>query len=127
MGCSPSELTSAGQCTISGADFYANVYESNACANADCTYSFVSDIWNGVDGDGGWRYCADGKTHPSSGCKTSITNIQIEAASGTFTGKCAALVSPSPSPSPTPSSWQPCAGKSGEVCCNPDAVDPPEY
>lgn len=100
--CSSSDLTSKGQCHISGAAFYANIYNSNACKEGDCIYSFVSDIWNGYSGDGGWQYCAQGKVHESSGCSTSITNIRIEAASGTFSGKCAALVASSPSPSPSP-------------------------
>jgi len=126
--CSSSDLTSEGQCHISGAATYQNIYNSNGCKNGDCTFKFVSDIWNGYDGDGGWSYCASGSVHTSSGCKTSITNMKIEATSGTFTGKCAALVStsPSPSPSPSPSGWQPCEGYTGETCCNPYS-SPSEY
>merc|ERR1712076_188702 len=91
--CPMSELTSEGKCHISGAAFYPDVYNSNACAQGDCIYTFVSDIWNGNAGDGGYAYCSQGRTHASSGCKTSITNIKVNANSGVFSGKCSALVS----------------------------------
>merc|ERR1712079_101698 len=81
---------------------YDNVYAAHGCAAGNCMYRMVSDIWNGLSGDGGYGYCSHGRSHPSSGCKTSVTNIRFKTLPGTFTGKCSAFNSGSPTPSPTP-------------------------
>jgi len=100
--CNPSEVVN-GACPEDGAAYLHDIYGLNGCAKGNCMYTMVSDIWNGLSGDGGYTGCANGQTHYSSGCSTSITNVRFQASSGTFTGKCAALVGGSPSPSPSPS------------------------
>jgi len=65
-------------------------------------YRMISDMWNGVAGDGGWVGCTGSTTNWGSQCKFSITNIRTKGVP--FTGKCAAMSQgPSPSPSPSPS------------------------
>jgi len=116
-------IDSAGEVTVdlctgsapcaktNGGATYGNIYGSNACSGADCVYTFISDIWNGLEGDGGYWGCTGGKTNPGSTCAYSIRNIQAKASEGAFPSHCAALVSgssptpspPSPQPSPSPS------------------------
>lgn len=98
--CDPGEAGS-GSCSEDGAAYLRDIYGLNGCNNGhNCMYTMVSDIWNGYSGDGGYQSCAGGQTHYSSGCIFSVTNIRMTAASGTFTGKCAALVHSSPTPAP---------------------------
>jgi len=77
-------------------------------------YVFLSDIWNGYGGDGGWWGCG-ARNNPNSGCQYAIKNIQVHTNTGTpmFSGHCAPLNAdhvgpappPPPPPSPTPSGW----------------------
>lgn len=135
--CNPDEVQS-GVCPEGVTAYLHDIYGKNGCSNgANCMYTMVSDIWNGLDGDGGYAGCAGGKTHASSGCHISITNIRVQASSGTFTGKCAALTGASPSPSPSPSPSGTCSvgdsvfcpGSStircgGDQCCPDGSVCP---
>lgn len=91
-----------GECQTYGGATYENIFASNACSGHDCVYTFISDIWNGISGDGGYWGCAGGHTTPGSQCAYSIRNIRTKAAAGTFPSACSALVSGSPTPSPTP-------------------------
>lgn len=92
-----------GSCPDDGnVAYYKKVFDANGCKNGDCVYQFVSDIWNGNSGDGGYAACAGGRTHRSSGCSTSVRNIRAQAAEGTFAGKCAALARDTPPSPPTP-------------------------
>lgn len=64
-----------------------NIYGSGGCAGGgDCTWTLVSDIWNGVRGDGGYQACMTavpsigldkGKPNLKSRCKFSIENILV--------------------------------------------------
>jgi hypothetical protein len=96
-----------GHCsTTNGGAVYENIYASNACSGHDCVYTFISDIWNGNSGDGGYWGCAGGHTTPGSTCEYSIRNIRAKAPEGTFPASCSALTSgssPTPSPPPPPS------------------------
>merc|ERR1712226_140338 len=103
--CDPSEAAS-GSCSEGGAAYLRDIYGLHGCKGHNCMYRFVSDIFNGDSGDDGYKHCSKNKPHYSSGCSTSITNIRMKASAGTFTGKCAALVSGS-SPSPAPTSCTP--------------------
>lgn len=55
-------------------------------------YTFLSDIWNGHGGDGGWTGCK-AFNNPNSQCQYVIHNIKIYAVDGRpmFSGKCGAL------------------------------------
>lgn len=101
--CDPSEVQD-GSCPETGdVAYYHDIFGANGCSNgANCMYTMISDIWNGVAGDPGFQGCTGGHTHPSSGCHVSVTNIRFKANPGTFTGKCSSLVSGSPTPFPTP-------------------------
>jgi hypothetical protein len=93
--CDASEVDGTGSCArTSDAAYLRDIYGKNGCNNGgDCVYTLISDIWNGVSGDAGYQSCANGQTHPSSGCSVSVTNIRFKAATGTFAGKCAVLAS----------------------------------
>jgi len=55
-------------------------------------HHFVSDVWNGHGGDGGWYGC--GARHsPSTQCKYAIMHLRVHTKDGSpmYTGKCAAL------------------------------------
>lgn len=55
-------------------------------------YTFLSDIWNGHGGDGGWTGCK-AFNNPNSQCQYVIHNIKIYTVDGRpmFSGKCGAL------------------------------------
>jgi len=98
------------ECAITnGGATYPNIYASNACVRGDCTYKFVSDIWNGLGGDGGYTGCTGlpgqaGNTTTGSQCAFSIRNIRAQASEGAFPSACSALISgSSPKPNPTTS------------------------
>lgn len=82
--------------------YYRDIYGSNAVVMGNSKYFLVSDIWNGVQGNGGFSACAGGHTHRSTGCKTSVQNLRMKAKSDTFKGKCSAMMSPYP-PAPAAS------------------------
>jgi len=55
-------------------------------------HHFVSDIWNGYSGDGGWWGC--GARHsPNTNCRYAVMNIRVHTRSGIplYSGNCAAL------------------------------------
>jgi hypothetical protein len=66
-----------------------NIYGSGGCAPAghgDCMWTLVSDIWNGVRGDGGYQGCMTavpaiglpaGKPNLNSDCKFSVEKITL--------------------------------------------------
>ena len=66
-----------------------NIYGSGGCApvgHGDCLWTLVSDIWNGVGGDGGYHGCMTavpsiglpaGKPNLLSDCRFSVTNITL--------------------------------------------------
>lgn len=66
-----------------------NIYGSGGCAPAghgDCMWTLVSDIWNGVRGDGGYQGCMTavptiglpaGKPNLNSDCKFSVEKITV--------------------------------------------------
>lgn len=114
-----------GHCTGNGAAFYPNVYKANGCSDGhNCMFEFVSDIWNGVEGDDGFVGCR-GKSKPSTrNCGFSVRKIRLKGPS--FTGKCAALGQRRRSATRRRSgsrrrSWKPC--KSG-ICCDPHSKVP---
>merc|ERR1719329_1859409 len=79
----------------------------------DCIYHMISDLWNGVDGDGGWVGCTHRVTNWGSQCKVSVTNIRTKGVP--FTGKCAAM-SQGPAPSPAPAMWASISSIKNSVC-----------
>jgi hypothetical protein len=91
--CLPSELVS-GSCEFGGIMAQLqDIYGLNGCSKGgDCVYTLISDIWNGLSGDGGYTACAGGQPYYSSGCSVAVSRIRFKAADGTFPGKCAALV-----------------------------------
>jgi len=102
--CQYSDRQSDGTCPEVGSAYLRDIYGKFGCSRGDCVYHMISDIWNGVAGDGGWAGCTGSTTNWGSQCKFSITNIRTKGIP--FTGKCAALSQgPSPSPSPSPTSW----------------------
>jgi len=77
-----------GSCHGDGAAYYPDIYASNACNGHDCTFRLVSDIWNGVDGDWGFKGCSKGVPQTAH-CRHSIRNIKIRGPA--FSGKCKVL------------------------------------
>lgn len=124
--CDRSSLKSDGTCPIDGAAYLHDIYGKYGCSNGDCQYHMISDLWNGVGGDNGWRGCTKSSTAWGSQCKFSVTNIRTKGV--TFTGKCAAMMgsnrpspTPAPSPAPSPSGGSCSVGdivkcSSGELC-----------
>ena len=64
-----------------------NIYGSGGCSNGgDCLWTLVSDIWNGVAGDGGYDACMtgipgvveQGKPNLNGGCKISVEKVTIK-------------------------------------------------
>lgn len=55
-------------------------------------HHFVSDIWNGHGGDGGWSGC-HAKNSPATQCSYAIMNLRVSTKDGKplYSGKCAAL------------------------------------
>lgn len=113
-------------CDLGGANCYDSSYYTNFLSTVSSTkgkaqgspYRFVSDIWNGYSGDGGWYGCG-ARNMPSGECQYAIRNIRIHWNPGAqgFNGKCAILngngsPSPSPGPSPLPGSLKPCSSES---------------
>lgn len=87
--------TAGGVCatTRKGA-VYNDIFAANGCSGGhDCMYTFISDIWNGNSGDGGYVGCAGGHTTVGSECAYSIRNIRLQAAEGSLPSSCAALMS----------------------------------
>jgi hypothetical protein len=70
--------------------YFEDIKKSHNPAGTGMT--FVSDIWNGSSGDGGFLGCARGGQHDSS-CKYSVKNVKVSSTTGEklFTGTCAAL------------------------------------
>lgn len=114
--CQYSELKGDGTCPESGAAYLRDIYGKYGCSRGDCTYHMISDLWNGVDGDGGWIGCTDRVTNYGSECQYSISNIRTKGVP--FVGKCAAMnqaVGPAPSPPPA-SSVVSISSKQSNVC-----------
>jgi len=105
--CDPSDMLD-GSCREEGSiAYYRDIYGANGCRGQNCMYTLISDIWNGYAGDDGYQGCTGGQTHLSSGCQTSVSNIRIKAATGTFTGKCSSMTGGSPpAPPPPPGSFE---------------------
>lgn len=132
--CSYSEAAkNGGSCKHSGKNVnkavLADIYGKNACSQGDCVYRFISDMWNGLEGNGGFKSCQKGKPKKGTPCKYSLTNIRTKGVPQS--GKCAALDSsspppPPPSPVPPPPPSPPssascdanpgCAGLAGNCC-----------
>jgi len=65
----------------------ANIYGSGGCVDGtDCMWTLVSDIWNGVDGDEGYKGCmvevpeiglAAGQPNMNTNCSLSVENIVV--------------------------------------------------
>lgn len=55
-------------------------------------HHFVSDVWNGHSGDGGWYGC-HARHSPDTKCAYAIMNLRVHTKDGLpmYTGKCAAL------------------------------------
>jgi len=55
-------------------------------------HHFVSDVWNGYGGDGGWTGCG-GVNSPATQCRYAIMNIRVSSKDNQplYSGKCAAL------------------------------------
>lgn len=55
-------------------------------------HHFVSDVWNGYGGDGGWTGCG-ARHNPNTQCRYAIMNLRVSTKDGQplYTGKCAAL------------------------------------
>lgn len=70
--------------------YFADIKKSVNPSGAGMT--FVSDIWNGSEGDQGFDGCANGGKHDSS-CSYSVRNIKVASSSGEklFSNTCAAL------------------------------------
>lgn len=104
--CADNEVQSDGTCPGGGEAVYTDIYGSNGCAQGDCVFQFISDIWNGNAGDGGYKSCGKNQAHLGSACGFSIRNIRVQADDGTFSGKCESLTNAAP-PSPPPAPSQP--------------------
>lgn len=117
--CHPSELKSDGTCPEDGAAYLHDIYGKYGCSRGNCKYHMVSDLWNGVDGDSGWRGCTHRVTNYGSQCRFSVTNIRMKGV--TFTGKCAAMMG-SPAPSPLPPAPAPAPSK-GRCCWGGSSCD----
>lgn len=90
--CQPWEMDGGSCSEVGDVAYLRDIYGLNGCNDGgDCVYTMISDIWNGLDGDGGYQGCAGGQPHYSSGCTFSVTNIRFKASPGTFQGKCEAL------------------------------------
>lgn len=67
-------------------------------------YYLVSDIWNGLSGDGGWYGC-NARNSPATQCQYAVLNIQVHGNHGAHVfnsgGKCTALNDHPPFPDPT--------------------------
>jgi len=89
--CSVDEAAAnAGSCQQTGAAVYYDIYGSNGCSNGhDCEFRFISDIWNGLQGDDGFTGCRRGSAPSTSNCGFSIRNINVQGPS--YSGKCSAL------------------------------------
>ena len=92
--CIAPEYTDCSDCLSAGNDYGCwcnpasqNIYGSGGCRNGgDCLWTLVSDIWNGVSGDGGYSGCMTsvpsinlpaGKPNLNSSCETSIERIVL--------------------------------------------------
>jgi len=126
--CSATEASdNSGSCSAAGGAFYPNIYGSNACANGyDCTFQFVSDIWNGYAGDAGYTGCTKGSSPNNKNCGFGVRKIRVKGP--IFAGKCSALNSATTSPrrrqiSPrrrrSGGQWQPCTRA---TCCDPNSA-----
>jgi len=106
----------AGSCHKANAAFYSDIFGSHACADGDCEYMFVSDIWNGLGGDAGFDPCTQHRGPSHANCGFSVRNIKVRGPS--FDGKCAALTGNTPTSRRRRSggAWKPCTGS---ICCNP--------
>lgn len=125
--------SNGGNCPGDGAAYYPNVFASHACADGDCIFQFVSDIWNGLSGDGGYWGCTGGAPPSTKSCRFSVRKIRVKGPK--FSGNCAALntrrrrrSTPRRRSSPRRrttrrrrSSWSPC-GPTSNVCCDPSAA-----
>jgi hypothetical protein len=92
--CPDNQLQSDGTCPPGGEASYGNIYGANGCAQGDCIYRFVSDIWNGNYGDDGYKGCTLGnQPHLDGACAISIRNIKVQqnGGGGIFSGKCQAM------------------------------------
>jgi hypothetical protein len=90
--CSQEEAAAhAGSCSGESAAFYPHIHGSNACtgSNGDCQFMFVSDIWNGLTGDGGYTACMKSSGPSTRNCGFSVRNIRVQGPS--FSGKCSVL------------------------------------
>jgi len=72
---------------------YSHYMKTATGARDNFPYSFVSDIWNGHGGDGGWKGC-HAHNDPHSECEYAITHLKVYGHSGKsvfHSGKCTAL------------------------------------
>jgi hypothetical protein len=94
-------------------NFMDTVHATKGKVQSD-PYVFLSDVWNGHGGDGGWYSC-NARNNPNTNCEYAIKDIQVHTNEGTpmFSGHCAPLnadkvgpgPAPPPPPAPTPSGW----------------------
>lgn len=84
-------------------DFLSTVH-STKMRPAGMQYYMVSDVWNGLSGDGGWTGCQARNT-PGTQCQFAVMNIQVHGNDGVKvfnSGKCTALNAHAPYPPPPP-------------------------
>jgi hypothetical protein len=119
--CSSTEASNnGGHCLAANAAYYPNIYGSYGCSNGhDCMFTFISDIWNGLSGDGGYWGCTGGAPPSTKSCRTSVRHITVQGPS--FSGNCGALTTRRRRTRRRRSSggWQPCV--SG-ACCDPNSA-----
>lgn len=82
-------------CNLDGTSCFDGAYYRNFLDSVESKHNhhFVSDVWNGHGGDGGWTGCK-AKNNQETQCKYAIMNLQLHAKDGQplFTdSKCSAL------------------------------------
>lgn len=107
------------------ADFL-NTVNSARGKDATTPYAFISDVWNGLGGDGGWGACK-AQNNQNTNCQYAVRNIRVYTHDGSSmfsSGKCTALngeksnaPSPIPLPTPVPAPYQ-------GACCPANASQP---
>jgi len=106
--CLPLVYSSCNQC-MQAEDYacYCNIYGSDGCApGTGCTWDLFSDIWNGIDGNGGYKACMsaasgvvqEGQPNWNGHCMFSAEHVTVRGTDDVFVhgspGKCKHLRSP---------------------------------
>eukprot|EP00927_Polykrikos_kofoidii_P010023 TRINITY_DN1422_c0_g1_i4.p1 TRINITY_DN1422_c0_g1~~TRINITY_DN1422_c0_g1_i4.p1 ORF type:complete len:376 (+),score=34.04 TRINITY_DN1422_c0_g1_i4:79-1206(+) len=81
-------------CDLDGSNCYNGAYYNGFLHKITSKYNhhFVSDVWNGYGGDGGWSGC-HARHSGGTSCKYAIMNLKVRTTDGRplYSGKCAAM------------------------------------